>query len=62
MTRHYPEPTILERLQAGGLRADIVAEFRDRHRKRKPCECRLCRERSEAKQGVLLHAREDVPA
>lgn len=43
MTR--AEPTVLERLQAAGLRPELVTLFRDVHRKRKPCECRLCQAR-----------------
>ena len=46
MSRHRPEPSILDRLQVGGLDPDIVAEWRtrkvDAHRKRQPCHCALC--------------------
>lgn len=45
MTR--PEPTILDRLQVGGLHPDLVAEFRDRHRRRKPCHCAACGRRQD---------------
>jgi hypothetical protein len=45
-----PEPTILEGLQAAGLRAELVAEFKDIHRRRRPCECRLCEARRHEKQ------------
>ena len=52
MNRHRSEPTVLDRLQVGGLRAEIVAEWRarqkaaramgDAHRKRRACRCALC--------------------
>ena len=37
-----PEPTILERLQVAGLKPELVAEFKDRHKKRRPCRCSAC--------------------
>jgi hypothetical protein len=45
-------PTVLERLQIGGLDARLVAEFKDIHRRRKPCECRLCEARRHEKRGA----------
>jgi hypothetical protein len=49
-----PDPTVLERLQVAGLRADLVVTFRDIHRKRKAYECRLCEERrrSQREEGA----------
>lgn len=37
-------PTVLERLQIGGLKPAILAEWKDRHRKRTACACRSCTE------------------
>jgi hypothetical protein len=42
MTRR-PHPSVLEHLQIGGLRPELVELFRDRHRKRQPCACSMCR-------------------
>lgn len=36
------DPTVLERLQIGGLRPELVAQFKDRRKKREPCQCRQC--------------------
>jgi hypothetical protein len=45
-------PTVLERLQIAGLDAQLVAEFKDIRRRRKPCGCRLCEARRHEKRGA----------
>jgi hypothetical protein len=40
-----PDPSVLERLQAAGLKAQLVAEFKGIHRRRRPCDFRLCEAR-----------------
>lgn len=56
MTRHHPEPSVLDRLQVGGLKPELVEAFRrlhnwaelerqlrgDRHQRRTPFRCEPC--------------------
>lgn len=43
-----PDPTVLERLQAAGLKAELVVLFKDVHKRRRPCECRICKAKAAA--------------
>lgn len=42
MSHH--EPTVLERLAAAGLKPELLAELRDRHQRRTPCQCTRCQQ------------------
>ena len=57
MNRRDHHPTVLEHLAMGGLKPELLAQLKarqqaadmeramgDRHRKRTPCRCDLCRE------------------
>jgi hypothetical protein len=41
MTRD-PRVSVLDRLMVAGLRPDLVHQFRDIRRRRRPCYCSLC--------------------
>lgn len=49
MTR--PNPTILDRLMVAGLKPELVAAFKDVHRRRTPCHCTSCEHR---RAGVVV--------
>jgi hypothetical protein len=57
MTRR-PYPTVLDHLVIGGLKPELIAEFKDRHQRRTPCRCRLCEEAR--RQQVAAHWPEEV--
>jgi hypothetical protein len=47
-------PTILDRLQVGGLRPELVREFRDIRRRRRPCFCSMCTKEPEPEELPLV--------